>query len=300
MEIVNIQLNFFIEYLQVEKSYSEYTVVNYKRDIHEFISFMEQQTISFYSDVTYSDVRLFLTDLHRKQLSRRTIARKISTLRSFFKFLLREKMIHENPLTLVSLPKKEQRIPQFLYEQELENLFQVSDITTPIGQRNQAILELLYASGIRVSECCHIQLNEIDLSAGIVLVHGKGNKERYVPFGSHARDALTRYIQGGRLQLIKKQTNNTNSLFLNFRGDQLTTRGVRFILNKLIKQASSTIHISPHVLRHTFATHLLNKGADLRVVQELLGHSHLSSTQVYTHVTKDHLRNIYMAKHPRA
>ncbi len=300
LEDVNKSLQLFKEYLQIEKNYSEYTIVHYEQSIEDFFLFMNRETILNLTDVTYSDVRLYLTELYKKQYARRTVAKKISTLRSFFNFLLREKLISQNPFILVSLPKREQRLPHFLYEEELEKLFRVSDVSTCLGQRDQALLELLYATGIRVSECCKLTLQDLDFSTGTVFVHGKGNKQRYVPFGSYAEQALTNYISKGRKDLLKKASVHTNHLFLNFRGGPLTTRGVRVILNNMIKKTSSTIHISPHILRHTFATHLLNEGADMRSVQELLGHESLSSTQVYTHVTKDHLRNIYKSSHPRA
>jgi len=300
MENVKITLNLFTEYLQIEKNYSEYTIVCYKRDIEEFFYFMEREVIKGISEVTYSDVRLFLTELHTKNYSSRSIARKVSSLRSFYKFLVREKIVSENPFSLTTLPKKEQKIPKFLYPQELECLFLVNDLNTAIGQRNQALLELLYATGIRVSECCQIQINHIDFTLSTILVHGKGNKQRYVPFGSYASEALQRYIRDGREELLKRVKNTSKYLFLNFRGNPLTSRGVRNILDDMVEKAALTQKISPHVLRHTFATHMLNEGADMRVVQELLGHSHLSSTQVYTHVTKDRLRQIYLDAHPRA
>ncbi|MBM6618455.1 tyrosine recombinase XerC [Bacillus suaedaesalsae] len=293
-------LQSFTEYLQIERNYSAYTIVYYNQDIEEFVLFLGQQSIDHITKTTYVDVRLYLTELYNQKLARKTVARKISSLRSFFKFLMREDIVHDNPFALVSLPKKQTRIPQFLYEDELDKLFHVTDTTTPLGQRNQAILELLYATGIRVSECCKLQLGDIDFSIGTILVNGKGNKQRYVPFGSFASDALELYIHNGREELVKQASTSTNTLFVNFRGNPLTTRGVRLVLNELIEKSSLSVHISPHVLRHTFATHMLNEGADLRTVQELLGHNHLSSTQVYTHVTKDRLKNVYMTHHPRA
>jgi integrase/recombinase XerC len=300
VENVKITLNLFIEYLQIEKNYSEYTIVCYKRDIGEFIEFMQREAIPSLDEVTYGDVRLFLTELHKKHQASRSIARKISSLRSFYKFLLREKLVRENPFSLASLPKKEQKIPKFLYSEELESLFHVNDLNTAIGQRNQALIELLYATGIRVSECCQIQLTDIDFAVSTILIYGKGNKQRYVPFGSYAKEALEQYIRDGREQLLQKAKITNKYLFLNFRGNPLTPRGVRNILNDMVEKAAITQKISPHVLRHTFATHLLNEGADMRTVQELLGHAHLSSTQVYTHVTKDRLRNVYLHTHPRA
>ncbi|KXG10539.1 Tyrosine recombinase XerC [Anoxybacillus sp. P3H1B] len=300
MENLKISLQLFVEYLQIEKNYSQYTIACYTRDIEQFFEFMHEQALERLDEVTYSDVRLYLTKLHAEQLLSRSISRKISSLRSFYKFLMREKKVTENPFALASLPKKEQKIPRFLYEQELEALFHVNDLNTAIGQRNQALIELLYATGIRISECCHIHLSDIDFSLATILIYGKGNKQRYVPFGSFAKQALERYVQKGRNELLAKSKTANHSLFLNFRGSPLTPRGVRYILNEVVEKAALTQKVSPHVFRHTFATHLLNEGADMRTVQELLGHAHLSSTQVYTHVTKDRLRHVYLHTHPRA
>ncbi|MBY6036103.1 tyrosine recombinase XerC [Fictibacillus nanhaiensis] len=290
----------FLQYLMIEKNSSPYTIEHYEKDILDFTSFLKQQAIEGFAAVSYVLVRHYLVTLHEKQYARNTVARKISSLRSFYRFLNREKIVEQNPFAMASLPKKAKMLPQFLYEKELEKLFNVSDINTPIGQRNQAILELLYGTGIRVSECCKMQVKDLDLYVEAALVKGKGKKERYVPVGSFAKEALIRYIEDGRKLLLEKTENKTDSLFLNYKGEPLSARSVREILNKMIEQSSLTIHISPHVLRHTFATHMLNEGADLRAVQELLGHAHLSSTQVYTHVTKDHLKKIYNNTHPRA
>lgn len=290
----------FLNYLMIEKNSSPYTIEHYEKDINDFTSFLKQQAIEGFAAVSYVLVRHYLVTLHEKKYARNTVARKISSLRSFYRFLNREKVVEQNPFAMASLPKKAKMLPQFLYEKELEKLFNVSDISTPIGQRNQAILELLYGTGIRVSECCKLQLKDLDLFVEAALVKGKGKKERYVPIGSFAKEALERYISDGRKLLLEKTENKTNSLFLNYKGEPLSARSVRNILNKIIEESSLNIHISPHVLRHTFATHMLNEGADLRAVQELLGHSQLSSTQVYTHVTKDHLKKIYNNAHPRA
>ncbi|MRX70584.1 tyrosine recombinase XerC [Bacillus lacus] len=300
MENVKNFLNLFVEYLQIEKNYSQYTIVNYVRDIEDLLAFMTEEGITEISEVTYQDTRLFLTGLHTKNYSRKYISRKISSLRSFFKFLVREKYTEENPFALASLPKKEQRIPSFFYESDIDALFSASDTSTPAGKRNQALLEVLYATGIRVSECCQLKISDVDLSTDILLVTGKGNKQRYVPFGSYANAALQEYLSAGRAELEKKSSARNEFLFLNAKGTPLTERGVRYILDKMITQTSTIFHIHPHMFRHTFATHLLNEGADLRSVQELLGHAHLSSTQVYTHVSKEQLRKTYMSHHPRA
>ncbi|WP_102262186.1 tyrosine recombinase XerC [Mesobacillus jeotgali] len=296
---VNNSLNLFIEYLQIEKNYSQYTIEHYQHDIREFFLFMSEQGLTSLDEVEYADTRIYLTKLFDQQLSRKSVARRISCMRSFYKFLLREKLVEDNPFSLVSIPKLEKRLPDFFYEEELSQLFNACETETAIGKRNKALLELLYATGIRVGECCKIQLKDIDLSLSTVLIHGKRKKDRYVPFGSFAQDAIEDYIVNGRPELLKTKDDH-GQLFLNFRGGPLTDRGIREILNKLIEKSALTGKIHPHKLRHSFATHMMSNGADMRTVQELMGHAFLSSTQVYTHVTKEHLRNIYMSHHPRA
>jgi integrase/recombinase XerC len=296
---VNVSLKLFIEYLQIEKNYSKYTIEHYHHDISEFAMFMSEQSLVNITDVQYSDTRLYLTKLFEKQLARKTIARRISSLRSFFKFLMRENLIQDNPFAQLSIPKIEKRLPEFFYEEELEQLFKSCETDTPTGQRNKALLEILYATGIRVSECCQIKLSDLDFSTATILVHGKGSKDRYVPYGQYAHNAVLKYIEDGRQKLlINKQSHPF--LFVNYRGGQLTDRGVRTILNSMIEKSSLNGNIHPHMLRHSFATHLLNNGADMRSVQELLGHAFLSSTQVYTHVSNEYLRKTYMNHHPRA
>lgn len=297
-ENVNVSLKLFLEYLQIEKNYSQYTIEHYQHDIREFHMFMNEQGLKTFSEVEYFDVRLFLTKLFDKELTRKSVARKISSMRSFYKFLLREKLIQANPFSQVSIPKIEKRLPQFFYEEEMVQLFQACEGDSPLDLRNKAILELLYATGIRVSECCQLRLPDVDMFLSTILVHGKGKKDRYVPFGSFAQDAVELYINEGRQKLIKN--NEHDYLFVNYRGGPLSDRGISKILDSIIKKSSITGKIHPHMLRHTFATHLLNNGADMRTVQELLGHAFLSSTQVYTHVTNEYLRKTYMSHHPRA
>ncbi|MGR3774740.1 tyrosine recombinase XerC [Bacillus paramycoides] len=293
-------LQLFVGYLQIERNYSKYTIASYQNDLEHFVQFMEREGISSFLDVTYADVRLYLTTLHDEKLARKSVARKVSSLRSLYRFLMREGYQKDNPFALASLPKKELSIPKFLYAEELEELFEVSDTETPLGQRNQALLELMYATGIRVSECVNLQLTDIDFAVGTILVMGKGKKQRYIPFGSYAQDALITYIGNGRKQLAQKTEEQSHRVFLNAKGKPLTDQGVRYVLNELIKKASLTMRINPHMLRHTFATHMLDEGADLRTVQELLGHENLSTTQIYTHVSKERLRSVYMKHHPRA
>lgn len=290
----------FKQYLKIERNASLHTIKGYTQDINGFILFMQREGIEAFEGVDQQAIRLYLTDLYHKQLSKRSVSRKISALRTFYKFLERENVVISNPFMSTSLPKPNKTIPGFFYEEEMEQLFGISDLETPVGQRNQAILELFYATGIRVSECQAITLDHIDFTIGTILVTGKGNKERYIPFGKYAAHALREYIEDGRKKLLKKSRLNTNHLFLNARGLPLTTRGIRLILEKLVNDTALFVHIHPHKIRHTFATHMLNEGADLRVVQELLGHDNLSSTQIYTHVTKDRLRHVYMNTHPRA
>lgn len=289
----------FIEYLQIEKNYSQYTIDFYKEDIAQLSMFINAQGVGGFADVEYFDARLFITDLFDRGYARASIARKISSLRSFYHFLLREKRVKENPFIQVLLPKGEERLPQFFYEEEMDVLFKACNGSTPLDKRNLALLELMYATGIRVSECATIQLQDLDFDFETILVKGKGRKERYVPFGSFAAKAMQNYIEDARKQLMEGKSDHS-FLFVNVRGGPLTPRGIRYIFTKMIDSAALTRKMHPHMLRHTFATHLLNNGADLRTVQELLGHAHLSSTQVYTHVSKEHLRKTYMNYHPRA
>lgn len=300
MENIKSDMKNFVEYLQIEKNASPYTVKYYQEDIITFETFLKQEGVDRLSDIDFQMVRLFLTRLYDQKLNRRSVSRKISSLRTYFKFLKREGKVLSNPFYQVVLPKQEKIIPGFLYMEELTKLFAVSDLDSPTGQRDKALLELLYASGMRVSECQSLEVDSIDFSIGTILVLGKGRKERYLPFGHFAATALERYLNDGREKLIAKAKLPTNAVFLNARGAQITTRGIRLVLSNMVKSAALTVHVHPHKLRHTFATHMLNAGADIRTVQELLGHESLSTTQIYTHVTKDRLRNVYMNSHPRA
>jgi len=291
-------LSSFIRYVQLEKNFSVHTIREYEKDLTEFFSFLEAEGVSTIDEVEYVHARLFITKLYDEKKARTTISRKISSIRSFFKFANREFNLDDAPFRSLYHPKKEERLPNFFYEEELNILFEKNQGTDLKSLRNMAILELLYATGIRVSELVSIELNQVDFSYNIIRVMGKGRKERIVPFGSFASDALLIYKDEVRPKLMK--TKQHDKLFVNMRGGELTDRGVRHILKEMIENASMHTKIYPHMFRHTFATHLLNNGADLRTVQELLGHSHLSSTQVYTHVTKEALRKTYMNAHPRA
>ncbi len=288
----------FIKYVQLEKNFSVHTVREYEADVRQFLHFLEQEGVYCLTDVEYLHARLYVTKLYEENMARTSISRKISSIRSFFRYLNREGELDDAPFRSLYHPKKEERLPSFFYEEELQQLFAASSGTDAKSIRNMAILELLYATGIRVSECVSIEMNQIDFAYSILRVMGKGRKERIVPFGQYAHEALQRYVNEVRPELMKDKDHQY--LFVNMRGGELTARGVRHILKEMMEKASLHSKIYPHMLRHTFATHLLNNGADLRTVQELLGHAHLASTQVYTHVTKEHLRNTYMNTHPRA
>ena len=288
----------YVSYIRLEKNYSSFTVAEYEKDLQDFMEFLQQETIEKLEQIDYPVARLYVTRLYDRSYARTSISRKISAIRSFFKFIHARYGIEDLAFRLLYHPKQEERLPAFFYQQELEKLFEVTEGEDFRALRDRALLELLYATGIRVGELVEIEVQDVDYYLGIVKVMGKGRKERFVPFGSFAEQALQDYMDSSRSRLMKQKKHA--SLFVNLRGDPLTARGVRHILDELMKKASLHTNITPHMIRHTFATHLLGAGADLRSVQELLGHSHLSSTQVYTHITNEHLRQTYLQTHPRA
>ncbi|KRM72625.1 tyrosine recombinase XerC [Lacticaseibacillus brantae] len=290
----------FLQYLLVERHYSAETKTAYAEDLKDFVDFLEHNGgFKSFQKVDALDVQTYLANLNDRKLARSTVARRISSLRSFYRYLIRVGEAKINPFALVEIKKAHQHLPQFFFEEELDVLFKATDGPTPLDQRNKAILEVLYGTGIRVSECANLTLNQIDFDLELLLVHGKGNKDRYVPFGSFAADALTQYLDNGRQALMTKLDQEHPYVFVNQHGRPITSRGIEYILNQLIKQTSLTNNIHPHMLRHSFATHMLNHGADLRSVQELLGHSSLSTTQIYTHVTTEHLKADYMKYFPK-
>lgn len=294
------ELELYHDYLQAERQYSLQTLKAYLTDITEFETYLsENGGFTQFKDVQGLDVRVFLNDLYEHNLARTTISRKISSLRMFYQFLIANKFALDNPFDNVALRKHQNHLPEFFYENEMQELFDVAyDHSDKLWQRNAALLEFLYATGARVAEIASLQLEQVDFSQRLVLIHGKGNKDRYVPFGHFASIALSTYIDGLRSDLTAGMDHRV--VFVNHRGQPITTAGITYILDQLMKQSSLTGKIHPHMLRHTFATHLLNHGADMRTVQELLGHVNLSTTQMYTHVTRESLQKNYQNFFPRA
>ena len=291
------ELNSYLDYLKYQKNYSSYTVLNYKDDILEYFDFLKREELSFL-DVEYSDIRFYLMYLKdEKKDNNSTINRKLSSLRGFYKYLCNEGFIKSNVFSLVNGPKKSKKLPRYFEYNELEELFLVPDKRTPLGQRDLLILEMLYATGVRVGELVHIKVSDIDFNNKTIIILGKGNKERVVCFGQYCLEALNLYLSDGRERL---NCNNIDSLFLNSNGYEITERGVRYVLDQLIKKTSINKKISPHMIRHSFATHLLNQGCDLITVQKLLGHESIKATQIYTHVTTDRLKEVYYHTFPRA
>lgn len=289
-------LNDFLSYLKIEKNYSEYTINNYELDILEYLIYCKKENIS-YQKITYKEARSYINYLfNEKKDKSATISRKISSIRSFYRFLSNNGCENYS-FDLLKLPKKGKKLPKYFEYNELEELFDVPDVNTPLGERNILILEMLYASGMRVGELVSIKVNDINHSNKTIKILGKGNKERIVYYNNNTKKRLELYLKNGRCKLNKK---NSEYLFLNENGGVLTTRGVEYILNKIIEKTSLTKHITPHMLRHSFATHLLNEGCDLLSVQELLGHESLSATNIYTHITNDRIKDIYLKSHPRA
>lgn len=297
LEVKNQCLNDYLEYLKFQKNYSDYTVKSYGVDIEEFLEYLETECLKF-KDVEYEDLRFYLMYLKDEKKDNNTsINRKLSALRGFYKYLANEGIIKSNVFSLVSGPKKSKKLPRYFEYNELEELFNIPDKRLPLGQRDLLLLELLYATGVRVGELVNIKVGDIDLGQRNILILGKGNKERYVTYGDYCEEALKLYLSDGYLSL---NVQNSDFLFLNNNGGVLTERGVRYILDQIIKKTGISKSISPHMIRHSFATHLLNEGCDLLTVQKLLGHESIKATQIYTHVSTDRLKEVYYHSFPRA
>lgn len=296
------EIDNFLKHLHIEKNSSPLTLDSYKTDLHQFFNFLAEEYNLTTSEITedmltHQNVRKYLIYLQDNNYARTTIARKLAALRSFVKYLVRAEIIADNHIAAVNTPKQEQRLPHFLYPQEINILLEAPDNNTYLGKRDKAIIETLYATGIRVSELVNLNILDIDMEEELVRVWGKGGKERIVPIGQLAKLSILDYLNKSRPFLVKSA--QEEALFLNKNGTRLSDRSIRNILNKYVELVALNQKITPHAIRHSFATHLLNNGADLRSVQELLGHVKLSTTQIYTHLTKENIKAIHNNTHPR-
>jgi integrase/recombinase XerC len=300
--------NRYLNYLKAERNASPYTVRNYKSDLvgnykrgtgKGFFQFLKLRNIDSLDKVDKTVMRGYLAHLAEQGIVRASIARKLSAIRSFYSYLVREGILTKNPLQQVVSPKLEKRLPSFLTVAETVRLLTAPDLSKPKGQRDRAILELLYAAGLRVSELVNLNMGQVNLDAREIRVWGKGAKERVVLIGEPAAGALDNYLARGRPALLGEK-GGEEALFLNRNGERFTEREVQKMLGEYADKAGIAKRVHPHLLRHTFATHLLDGGADLRVVQELLGHTNLASTQIYTHVTRSQARKVYLSAHPMA
>jgi len=282
----------FLTYLKATKTASQNTVRAYTTDLFQFLEYLKQKKLSepVLLNANYIHIRGFFALLREGEISKKTIARKLSVLRSFYKYMVIEGHLEENIAKMVNTPKIGKRLPLFLYTKEIEALLSAPENDT-LGIRNRAIMELLYATGMRVSELVSLKTSDVNFGSNYIIVLGKGSKERIVFFGKKAGESLEEYLTRSRPFLLRKIS--CNNLFLNKNGTELSARSVRRIIQKYVRIVALNEKISPHTLRHTFATHMLNNGADLKTVKELLGHSSLSTTQIYTHVTKERLKEVY-------
>jgi integrase/recombinase XerC len=290
--------NKYINYLEAEKNASPYTVRNYTTDLSGFFNFLKTKGISSLQEVDKHVLRDYLSHLMEEGIVKASIARKLSAIRSFYRYLLREGMITTSPVASTSSPKLDKRLPSFLTPEEMVRLLEAPGLSTPQGLRDRGLIELLYASGLRVSELVNLDMERVNFDTNEIRVWGKGSKERMVLMGKPAAEALKTYLSQGRPKLLGDK--RSSALFVNRYGGRLIARRVQRLLQKYASLAGINKRVYPHLLRHTFATHLLDGGAGLRVVQELLGHASLSSTQIYTHVTKSQAKKVYLSAHPMA
>ena len=294
----------YINYLEAEKNASPYTVRNYttdligSRNIKGFFTFLDEKGIKSLDKADRHLMRSYMAYLMEQGMVKASIARRLSAIRSFYRYLVREQILTINPVQETSSPKLDKRLPSFLTADEMTRLLEAPDVSTPIGQRDRAFMELLYAAGLRVSELAGLNLERVDMDSREIRVIGKGSKERMVLMGEPAAKALIAYLNEGRRKLMGEK--KTSAVFLNYQGGRLTERSVQELLEAYAAKIGLGKKVHPHMLRHTFATHMLDGGADLRVVQELLGHASLSTTQIYTHVSKSQARKVYLSAHPMA
>jgi tyrosine recombinase XerC len=287
----------YLDYLRYERNASGHTITSYRRDLTQFIDYLEGRRASL-RRADNLQIRGFMAELHERRLRKSSLARKLAAVRSFFRFAVKNNWVAENPARVVATPKQELRVPSFLTEEEMADFLDMPASGKPLELRDQAALELLYATGIRVSELVGINVEDVHLGERLVRVRGKGKKERIVPFGTIAQGRLRAYLEG-RAGLAGDRLDE-DALFLNYKGRRITTRSVERLVDKYIRRTAVRRKISPHSLRHSFASHLLGRGADLRVIQELLGHESLATTQKYTHLDLGHLMDVYRKSHPRS
>ncbi len=297
LEEMKKELEAFLEYLKHEKNASPHTIVSYQRDLKQLAVYLKKKNISL-KRTDNVVLRGFLATLYEKRNKKSTVARKLAAIRSFFQFCIRKRWLEDNPAKVVATPKQEKPVPSFLSEEDMEQFLDIPKTRRPLDLRDKSILELLYATGSRVSELVGIDLEDINFEERLIRVRGKGKKERLVPFGKIAEQSLELYIRAR--SLIHKGQIDENALFLNYRGDRITSRSVERVVDKYIRFSAMRRKISPHSLRHSFASHLLSRGADLRVIQELLGHESLATTQKYTHLDLKQLIDVYKKSHPRS
>lgn len=296
------ELKSYLEYLEVNRNYSKNTIDSYRRDIEKFLTFMNDEGYT-YKNVDVNLIRSFLIHEKLSSISSRSNERRLIACRGFYNYLLKFEFVDSNPFLLIKAPKVNKLPPQVLYQQELMKVLEYNSSRDDfLAKRDQAILDLLYASGLRVSELVSLTLQDIYSRQRILKIIGKGNKQRMVPYSIHAQQTLNSYINDCRNQIFIKNgiSDPTNYLFVNDKGKPLTTRGVEYIISKIDEKAGTNLKLHPHTLRHTFATHLLDNGADLRTIQELLGHKSLNTTQVYTHVSTKRMMDDYQKNFPRA
>lgn len=292
----------FLNYMTVQKHYSKNTVKGYQKDILDFHAFItsEELAANLLEATRERLARHFISHLDEKGLSKKTISRKISALRTFYDYLIKSNLIDINIFTSVETPKIPKKLPSIINDDEMDMLFKSIDKSTALGFRNYLMLDLLFSAGLRASELVDMSIKDINLSQEQILIHGKGSKDRYVPLHQHLVEDMRHYLTYIRPVLLAKgQDTHILYVFINYKGGHLTVRGLQLILKQIIKKSGETFKIHPHMLRHAFATTLLNHGADLRVVQELLGHEHLKSTQIYTHVSSETIKEKYKDMHPR-
>lgn len=300
MEDARFALEDYMHFLKVERQLAENTLTSYQRDLVSYIEAMENLKIDGFESITRQNIVVYLQQLYTEKKSARTISRQISSMRSFHQFLLREKLSHKDPTVHLELPKVEQKLPRILSMAEVEQLIETPDCSKPQGVRDNSLLELLYGTGMRVSELINLDIADLYLTMGFVRVFGKGGKERIIPLGNQAIESCSRYINEARPGFIAKSKGTEEALFVNMRGNRLTRQGCWKLLKGHALKANIQKELSPHMLRHSFATHLIENGADLRAVQEMLGHADISTTQIYTHVSRSRLKEVYSQYHPRA